>query len=300
MALIFCLLTYTESNIYMEIPMTSFFILLFHYIKKSRFLCSLLLLAGAFTLGSLLGILTGTLSPTKETSASVQSASWGLSFQEEGKRPAGNATIDDLKQYNAYYASDTDEKILYLTFDAGYENGNTPAILEALKKHQAPAVFFAVGNFIKDNPDLIKRMITEGHIVGNHTMTHPDMSQISSMESFQKELEGVEELYTTVTGEPMTKFYRPPRGVYSTENLSMAKELGYSTFFWSLAYVDWIQEQQPSKEEAFQKLIPRIHPGAIVLLHNTSSTNAAILDELLTRWEEMGYQFHSIKELTEA
>ncbi len=300
MALIFCLLTYTESNIYMEIPMTSFFILVFHYIKKSRFLCSLLLLAGAFTLGSLLGILTGTLSPTKETSASVQSASWGLSFQEEGKRPAGNATIDDLKQYNAYYASDTDEKILYLTFDAGYENGNTPAILEALKKHQAPAVFFAVGNFIKDNPDLIKRMITEGHIVGNHTMTHPDMSQISSMESFQKELEGVEELYTSVTGEPMTKFYRPPRGVYSTENLSMAKELGYSTFFWSLAYVDWIQEQQPSKEEAFQKLIPRIHPGAIVLLHNTSSTNAAILDELLTKWEEMGYQFHSIKELTEA
>lgn len=280
--------------------MTSFFILVFHYIKKSRFLCSLLLLAGAFTLGSLLGILTGTLSPTKETSASVQSASWGLSFQEEGKRPAGNATIDDLKQYNAYYASDTDEKILYLTFDAGYENGNTPAILEALKKHQAPAVFFAVGNFIKDNPDLIKRMITEGHIVGNHTMTHPDMSQISSMESFQKELEGVEELYTSVTGEPMTKFYRPPRGVYSTENLSMAKELGYSTFFWSLAYVDWIQEQQLSKEEAFQKLIPRIHPGAIVLLHNTSSTNAAILDELLTRWEEMGYQFHSIKELTEA
>lgn len=300
MALIFCLLTYTESNIYMEIPMTSFFILVFHDIKKSRFLCSLLLLAGAFTLGSLLGILTGTLSPTKETSASVQSASWGLSFQEEGKRPAGNATIDDLKQYNAYYASDTDEKILYLTFDAGYENGNTPAILEALKKHQAPAVFFAVGNFIKDNPDLIKRMITEGHIVGNHTMTHPDMSQISSMESFQKELEGVEELYTSVTGEPMTKFYRPPRGVYSTENLSMAKELGYSTFFWSLAYVDWIQEQQPSKEEAFQKLIPRIHPGAIVLLHNTSSTNAAILDELLTKWEEMGYQFHSIKELTEA
>lgn len=280
--------------------MTSFFILVFHYIKKSRFLCSLLLLAGAFALGSLLGILTGALSPTKETSASAQSASWGLSFQEEGKRPAGNATIDDLKQYNAYYASDTDEKILYLTFDAGYENGNTPAILDALKKHQAPAVFFAVGNFIKDNPDLIKRMIAEGHIVGNHTMTHPDMSQISSMESFQKELEGVEELYTSVTGEPMTKFYRPPRGVYSTENLSMAKELGYSTFFWSLAYVDWIQDQQPSKEEAFQKLIPRIHPGAIVLLHNTSSTNAAILDELLTRWEEMGYQFHSIKELTEA
>ena len=299
MALIFCLLTYTESNIYMEIPMTSFFILVFHYIKKSRFLCSLLLLAGAFTLGSLLGILTGTLSPTKETSASVQSASWGLSFQEEGKRPAGNATIDDLKQYNAYYASDTDEKILYLTFDAGYENGNTPAILEALKKHQAPAVFFAVGDFIKDNPDLIKRIVSEGHIVGNHTMTHPDMSGISSLDAFRKQLNGVAELYESVTGEKMTKFYRPPQGVYSTSNLKMAKDLGYTTFFWSLAYVDWIQNQQPSKDEAFQKLLSRIHPGAIVLLHNTSTTNGQILDELLTKWEDMDYQFHSLKELSE-
>ena len=282
--------------------MTSFFILIFHYIKKSRFLCALLFLSSAFALGSMFGILTGALSPTNATKVSTpaQSTSWGLSFQEEGKRPVGNATIDDLQQYNAYYAKDTDEKILYLTFDAGYENGNTPVILDALKAHQAPAVFFAVGNFIKDNPDLIKRIVSEGHIVGNHTMTHPDMSQISSMEAFQKELTKVEELYKSVTGEAMTKFYRPPRGVYSIENLSMARKLGYSTFFWSLAYVDWIQDQQPSKEEAFQKLLPRVHPGAIVLLHNTSSTNAEILDELLTRWEEMGYKFHSIKELTEA
>ena len=279
--------------------MTSFFILVFHYIKKSRFLCSLLLLAGAFTLGSLLGILTGTLSPTKETSASVQSASWGLSFQEEGKRPAGNATIDDLKQYNAYYASDTDEKILYLTFDAGYENGNTPAILEALKKHQAPAVFFAVGNFIKDNPDLIKRMITEGHIVGNHTMTHPDMSQISSIDSFSKELQELSDLYKETTGQEMKKYYRPPQGKYSETNLKMAKDLGYKTFFWSLAYVDWYQDNQPSKEEAFDKLLNRIHPGAIVLLHSTSSTNAQILDELLGKWEEMGYQFRSLDYLVE-
>lgn len=280
--------------------MISYFILLFRYIKKSRILCSLLILSGALVLGSTLGTFTRALSSAKETSASAQSASWGLSFQEEGKRPIGNATIDDLKQYNAYYACDTDKKILYLTFDAGYENGNTPAILDALKKHQAPAVFFAVGNFIKDNPDLVRRIVAEGHIVGNHTMTHPDMSQISSIESFRKELEGVEELYKSATGESMPKFYRPPRGIYSTENLSMAKEMGYSTFFWSLAYVDWIQDQQPSREEAFQKLLTRIHPGAIVLLHNTSSTNAKILDELLTKWEEMGYEFHSIKELTEA
>lgn len=280
--------------------MVSYLILLFRYIKKSLFLRSLLLLTGAFALGSLTGICSHSLYSAKKTSASAQSSGWGLSFQEEGTRPVGNASIEELRQYDAYYARDTDEKILYLTFDAGYENGNTPAILDALKKHQAPAVFFAVGNFIKDNPDLIKRIVSEGHIVGNHTMTHPDMSQISSTESFRKELDGVEELYKSVTGENMTKFYRPPRGIYSTENLAMAKELGYSTFFWSLAYVDWIQDQQPSKEETFQKLLTRIHPGAIVLLHNTSSTNASILDELLSKWEEMGYQFHSIKELTEA
>lgn len=267
-------------------------------LKNSFFLRFLLLMVTAFILGSMLGVFTGRIPRSQKTSSAAQSTGWGLSFQEEGKRPAGNASIDDLKQYNAYYASDTDQKIIYLTFDAGYENGNTPAILDALKKHQAPAVFFVVGNFIKDNPDLIRRILAEGHIIGNHTMTHPDLPQISSMDTFQKELQDVEGLYTSLTGEAMTKFYRPPRGIYSTENLSMAKELGYSTFFWSLAYVDWIQDQQPTREEAFQKLLTRIHPGAIVLLHNTSSTNAEILDELLTRWEEMGYEFHSLKELT--
>lgn len=267
-------------------------------LKNSFFLRFLLLMVTAFILGSMLGVFTGQIPRSQETSSAAQSTGWGLSFQEEGKRPAGNASIDDLKQYNAYYASDTDQKIIYLTFDAGYENGNTPAILDALKKHQAPAVFFVVGNFIKDNPDLIRRILADDHIIGNHTMTHPDLPQISSMDAFQKELQDVEELYTSLTGEAMAKFYRPPRGIYNTENLSMAKELGYSTFFWSLAYVDWIQDQQPSREEAFQKLLTRIHPGAIVLLHNTSSTNAEILDELLTKWEEMGYEFHSLKELT--
>ena len=278
--------------------MLSYVSLFFRRLKNSFILRFLLLMVTAFILGSMLGVFTGQIPRSQETSSAAQSTGWGLSFQEEGKRPAGNASIDDLKQYNAYYASDTDQKIIYLTFDAGYENGNTPAILDSLKKHQAPAVFFVVGNFIKDNPDLIRRILADDHIIGNHTMTHPDLPQISSMDAFQKELQDVEELYTSLTGEAMTKFYRPPRGIYNTENLSMAKELGYSTFFWSLAYVDWIQDQQPSREEAFQKLLTRIHPGAIVLLHNTSSTNAEILDELLTKWEEMGYEFHSLKELT--
>ena len=264
------------------------------------------ILAVSFSAGSIVGLVRTHFSFSQTTSsspvASILSASenWGLSFQEEGKRPVGNATIQELAEYHAFFAADTAEKKLYLTFDCGYENGNTPAILAALKKHQAPAVFFAVGNFVRDNPDLIKQMVAEGHIVGNHTMTHPDMSKISSEDSFQKEIQGVEKIYKETTGKEMEKFYRPPQGIYSTENLAMAKELGYSTFFWSLAYVDWIQDQQPSREEALRKLLTRVHPGAIVLLHNTSSTNGIILDELLSRWKKMGYSFHSVKELTGA
>ena len=222
---------------------------------------------------------------------------WGLSFPEDGQPPVGNATSEQLKQYDAYYRDDTGDKILYLTFDAGYENGNTAAILDALKKHDAPATFFVVGNYLTSSPDLVKRMQEEGHTVGNHTFHHPDMSAISTREDFAKELQDVETLYEEITGQPLTKFYRPPQGKYSESNLKMAQELGYRTFFWSLAYVDWYEDDQPSKEEAFDKLLSRIHPGAIVLLHSTSSTNAQILDELLTRWEEMGYTFGSLENI---
>ena len=226
-----------------------------------------------------------------------EAANWGLSFQEEGQRPVGNATVAELQPYHAYYAQDTNEKIIYLTFDCGYENGNTPAILDALKKHQVSATFFTVGTFLEAEPDLIKRMVAEGHTLGNHTWHHPDMSAISTIDAFSEELSSTADAYRQITGEEMPHYYRPPQGKYSTENLQMAKDLGYSTFFWSLAYVDWYQDNQPSKEEAFAKLLGRIHPGAIVLLHNTSSTNAAILDELLTRWEEMGYHFGTLQEL---
>ena len=140
-------------------------------------------------------------------------------------------------------------------------------------------------------------MVEEGHIVGNHTWSHPDMTKISSLDAFSKELSQVEELYKETTGKDMVKFYRPPQGKYSTQNLKMAQELGYKTFFWSLAYVDWNQDQQPTQEEAFDKLLNRVHPGAIVLLHNTSSTNGQIMDELLQKWEDMGYTFHSLEEL---
>lgn len=228
-----------------------------------------------------------------------KSENWGLGFGTEGKPPTGNASAEELKKYNAYFIGDTTQNTIYLTFDCGYENGNTEPILDALKKHNAKATFFVVGHFLESAPDIVKRMEAEGHAVGNHTYHHPDMSSISDMTSFQKEMDDVASLYQTVTGKEMIKYYRPPQGKYSTKNLEMAKELGYHTFFWSLAYVDWNVDDQPTKEEAFDKLLTRIHPGAIVLLHSTSKTNGEILDELLTKWEEMGYTFAPLSELIE-
>lgn len=224
---------------------------------------------------------------------------WGLSFQVEGQAPVGNAAAEDLARYDAYYLGDTSKKVLYLTFDCGYENGCTGQILDALKKHHAPAAFFVVGNMIESAPEIVRRMAAEGHIVGNHTCHHPDMSAISDPAAFQKELEELEELYREAVGQDLPKFYRPPQGKYSEENLRQAQALGYKTVFWSLAYVDWYADNQPSPEQAYQKLLPRIHDGAIVLLHSTSKTNAEILDDLLTKWEEMGYTFASLEELPE-
>lgn len=251
------------------------------------------LFAAAFFVGQFAASVTG----QKEAIPASAEGNWGLSFQEEGKRPVGNVSCEELGKYGAWYVKPTEEKKIYLTFDCGYENGNTPAILSALKKHAAPAAFFVVGNFVADNPDLVKQMMTEGHVVGNHTMHHPDMSALSDIESFRKEMEELEQVCLAKTGQKPEKCYRPPQGKYSESNLRMAQELGYQTFFWSLAYVDWYENDQPTKEEAFEKLLGRIHPGAIVLLHNTSATNGAILDELLTRWTEMGYTFGSLREL---
>ena len=234
-----------------------------------------------------------------QQSRSIETGSWGLSFRTEGQPPAGNASKEALRRYDAVYLGDETQKKLYLTFDAGYENGCTEPILEALAKHGVKAAFFVVGNYIEQNPDLVRRMLREGHIVGNHTLHHPDMSGIADKSAFAAELNGLEEKDTALTGQPMQKFYRPPQGKFSKENLRQAQELGYTTVFWSLAYVDWYTDNQPTEEQAFSKLLPRIHNGAIVLLHSTSETNARILDELLTKWEEAGYTFGALTELAQ-
>lgn len=230
----------------------------------------------------------------------LNSEDWGLSFGESGTQPVGNASPEDLAWYDAYFMGDGSEKVIYLTFDCGYENGNTEPILDALKKHNVTATFFVVGHFLETAPDIVKRMVEEGHIVGNHTYHHPDMSSISDLDAFQKELDSVADSFYAITGTTLSSYYRPPQGKANAGNIKMAQQLGYSTVFWSLAYVDWDTEKQPSHDAAFDKLTSRIHPGAIVLLHNTSRTNGEILDELLTKWENMGYSFQPLSELIPA
>ena len=229
--------------------------------------------------------------------AAVAAGSWGLSFSAAGQPPAGSVPQAALDAWDAKYIGDTSQPQICLTFDAGYENGCTERILDTLQKHGVKATFFLVGNYLEQNPALVRRMAAEGHTVGNHTYHHRDMSAIADEAVFREELTAVEDLYRQITGQELAKYYRPPQGVYSEENLRMAQSLGYRTLFWSLAYVDWNNDAQPTREEAFAKLLPRIHNGAIVLLHSTSETNAEILDELLTKWEEAGYRFITPDEL---
>lgn len=232
----------------------------------------------------------------KREESEVAISDWGLSFGEENTAPQGNVSSEELKKYNAYFIGDTSEKKIYLTFDAGYENGYTEKILDILKKTDVKATFFLVGHYLKTQPDLVLRMANEGHIVANHTYSHPDISTISEKVSFEKELSNVEELYNTITTKQMLKLYRPPQGKFSVDNLKMANEMGYTTVFWSLAYLDWNNNEQPDPSSSIKKLNSRIHNGAIVLLHSTSKTNSEILEDLIVGWKEQGYTFGTLDE----
>lgn len=253
------------------------------------------LAAGIFVLAVITTLVGKVLPTTIQTSALKND--WGLSYNENGNPPIGNRSQAELSKYDAYYLGSPDQKTLYLTFDAGFEAGYTQKILEVLKKHQVSAAFFLVGNYLDTQPNLVKQMVADGHLVGNHTYHHPDMSKISDLDSFKKELSDLENKFREITGQDLKKFYRPPQGKFNEENLKQAQSLGYKTVFWSLAYVDWYQDKQPTKEQAFQKLLPRTHNGAVILLHSTSQTNAEILDELLSKWKEMGYTFGTLEEL---
>ncbi len=221
---------------------------------------------------------------------------WGLSFPENGKTPVGNSSSEFLKKYDGYFVDEGKEKVIYLTFDSGYENGYTERILDTLMEKNVKAAFFLVGHYMDTAPELVRRMNEEGHLVCNHSFSHPDMTALSKQD-FILQLTDLEKLYSEVTGEKINKFYRPPSGKYNEETLSWAKEAGYKTVLWSLAYADWDNEKQPTKQTAFEKILPRIHDGCILLLHSTSKTNSEILGELIDEILRKGYTFRTLDEL---
>lgn len=211
------------------------------------------------------------------------------SIDEEGFK-------DIVMKYGALFLGDTSKKELYLTFDNGYENGYTSKILDILKEKKAPAAFFVTGHYVKDQPELLKRMVMEGHIVGNHSWSHPDMSQLSEG-SIKTELDKVKEQVETLTGQKEMKYLRPPRGIFNEKVLAASKQFGYTNVFWSVAYKDWDVNAQKGSQYALSQVVKQLHPGAIILLHAVSKDNSEALGSIIDEARRQGYEFKSLDQL---
>ncbi|MDD7113414.1 MAG: polysaccharide deacetylase family protein [Lachnospiraceae bacterium] len=226
---------------------------------------------------------------------------WWFMKNENHLAPSAQEEID-LTPYDAWYVKKDlkeGEKPVFLTFDCGYENGYTAGMLDVLKKHNAPAAFFLCKHFIKDQPELVKRMKEEGHIVGNHTSNHICMPETDER-TIREEIADNASYMKEATGYEMDHFFRPPKGEYSERTLQITKDMGYTTVFWSLAYPDYDVNNQPGADYVVEQFEKYIHPGAIPLIHNVSQSNAEALDTVLTNLEKEGYTFHSLKELSQA
>lgn len=234
--------------------------------------------------------------------ASGAGMGWYVKRNDAHAQPRLDPSFSYIEEYDAYYvdkeAEARGDKVIYLTFDAGYENGNVEKILDIMKAEGVTGAFFILDNLILRNEELVRRMRDEGHLVCNHTLRHRDMTKIQDKDVFARELSSLEDLYRERIGGEMARYYRPPEGRFNAENLKMAKELGYKTVFWSLAYADWDNAKQPSREAAMKKILDNTHNGAVILLHPTSATNAAILPELIRVWRQEGYRFGTLDELT--
>ncbi|MBQ7172782.1 MAG: polysaccharide deacetylase family protein [Clostridia bacterium] len=223
--------------------------------------------------------------------------SWYCPHVKGHAQPRAGSELLFAEDYDAYYLDHSGEKVIYLTFDAGYENGNVEKVLDVLKENGVPGAFFILGNLITRNPELVKRMADEGHTVCNHTVHHRNMAKKSG-EELLSELHELEELYQNATGKELTKFYRPPEGRFSKSNLETLKQNGYKTIFWSFAYPDWDNARQVDPERAKEMILANAHPGEVMLLHPTSDTNAKILNDVIRKLKEAGYRFGSLEELT--
>ena len=239
-------------------------------------------------------------------SLNIQSAnavSWYCKRKSDNSQPSLDRNLEFVRGYDLFWCDenhkniDDADKVIYLTFDAGYENGNVEKILDVLEKENVQATFFILENLILKNEDLVKKMIDNNHIVANHTLKHKDMTKIYTKEEFQKELFALESLFETTFNKKMPKYYRPPEGKFNEENLKWARDLGYKTVMWSFAYADWDNNNQPQKEYALKKILDNVHNGEVMLLHPNSSTNAEILCEVIGNLKKRGFRFATVEEL---
>lgn len=236
-----------------------------------------------------------------ESKLNTQDRDWYFMSKKDGLSPnPPQEAVPYIKEFSGYYVGNTDKKNIYLTFDEGYENGYTTKILDTLKNNNVKAAFFVTDSYIKSNKELIKRMVDEGHIVGNHTVKHKSMPQmaINGFDNYKKELTQVEDSFKELTGKEMPKFFRPPMGKYSEKSLYYAEKLGYKSIFWSFAYGDYDEKKQPGEEFAKKHIMDNTHNGAIYLLHAMSKTNSDILDSIIKEWKNKGYEFESLSKLS--
>lgn len=253
-----------------------------------------LLLFGAILLFSMCGCDKSAI-VAKGAQYDDQKIGWGLKKIEKSQPEVPESWKEMLKKYDGYYLGNTDEKVMYLTFDEGYENGYTSKILDVLKKTNTPAAFFVTGPYIEKEPELIKRMVNEGHIVGNHTVNHPSMPDVAD-DKIRSELSTLNEMFNTLTGQNM-KFMRPPRGEFSERTLAITKDNGYKTIFWSIAYADWNTQKQKGVDYAVNQVTNQFHNGAIILLHAVSQDNADGLEKMIKNATDQGYVFKSLEDL---
>ncbi|QKY68246.1 delta-lactam-biosynthetic de-N-acetylase [Lentibacillus sp. CBA3610] len=232
--------------------------------------------------------------PYQDIAHAASGYGWGFKKNDEHEIPDVGKYKQILEEHGAYYADHSGEKVVYLTFDNGYEGGYTDDVLDVLKKHDVPAAFFLTGHYVRSEPDLVNRMADEGHIIGNHSYHHPDFT-IVTKDTMQEELETLEEAVAEVSDQEDIKYVRPPKGMFSEKTLDWANELGYIHIFWSSAFVDW--ETQQGWEHAYENIMDNIHPGAIILLHTVSSDNAKALDKMIEEMKNQGYQFRSLDHL---
>jgi len=237
-------------------------------------------------------------SPVSNGDASNERHGWGFKRNDSHQQPEMPSYITSMLSRNgAYWIGSPDAKVVYLTFDEGYENGYTASILDTLKANNVKAAFFVTGHYLDSQPDLVRRMADEGHIVGNHTDTHPSLPDISDAQ-IKKELQVVEEKYEQVTGRSDMKYLRPPQGEFSERTLAVTRELGYHNIFWSMASVDWVP-MAGGPEEAYRSVIDNTHNGALILLHAVSKDNTEAMDRILKDIKAQGYTFGSLNDLVQ-